>query len=91
MRRCWKAAREYRMKNVKARQGAETKAPVSSAPARNDSIQRSPSWVVEMHRYYGAHGNFRTADLRRVLGSPGGFTEGRVITDFANNLASKKK
>lgn len=44
-----------------------------------------PTWVVEMHRHFGAHGCYRASDLDRVLGSPVGFTEGEALTTFIGN------
>jgi len=52
--------------------------------------QENAPWVSEMHRHFGTHGHFRATDLNRLLGNPGGFTEGQAVADFVGNATARK-
>lgn len=52
--------------------------------------QDMPAWIMDMHRYFAEHGRYRGVDLNRVLGQPGGYTEGHAVADYVGNGFTKK-
>lgn len=83
------------MAHAQKRKTSPTKtAPAPSPPLTFENLlvqhHEAPAWIAEMHRYYAEHGCYRAADLDRLLGRPGVYTEGRAITDFVGNGTHKK-